>query len=285
MKVLGDEIIVACPFCGDKSGSHHKHFYINTRRGLYHCWLCGAKGTIDYLCKVEPRLCRLLESKGLIVSVVQELQRKKISKKEIILNELEKVSLTTLHKGGGLERAYEYLKKRGMTEEEIEWWNARWSWRKPEYVLFLCVEGREVVHYIGRRVRGGGKVKWWLPSKQEAAEQGLLPKGEVVFAIDKVKRGSYVIITEGIFDAIALNGVALLGKHASEKQLKKILSLNPKEVIIALDRDAVQEAMKIHKKLKWCVKTRIAFPPEGYKDWGDVMRNDRWLLDEIRRSL
>jgi hypothetical protein len=39
----GEEILCVCPWHEDKSG----HLYINARKGLYLCMVCGAKGSLD----------------------------------------------------------------------------------------------------------------------------------------------------------------------------------------------------------------------------------------------
>ena len=44
-----EEIIIKCPYCGDKSDDYHIktghfHLYINVNTGAYHCFLCGKKG-------------------------------------------------------------------------------------------------------------------------------------------------------------------------------------------------------------------------------------------------
>ena len=45
-----EEVVVRCPFkeCDDNSG----HLWINTSKGVYHCWICGAKGTVRKLFKI-----------------------------------------------------------------------------------------------------------------------------------------------------------------------------------------------------------------------------------------
>lgn len=48
------EIIIKCPYCGDKSDDVHKltghyHMYINTETGQFHCFLCNRSGMLPKL--------------------------------------------------------------------------------------------------------------------------------------------------------------------------------------------------------------------------------------------
>ncbi|MGC8694768.1 MAG: hypothetical protein ACP5RI_04095, partial [Candidatus Micrarchaeia archaeon] len=49
-----NEIIIKCPYCGDKNDQKHRltghyHLYINVDTGLFHCFLCGAEGNLKKL--------------------------------------------------------------------------------------------------------------------------------------------------------------------------------------------------------------------------------------------
>ncbi|MEM4065518.1 MAG: hypothetical protein QXV17_01475 [Candidatus Micrarchaeaceae archaeon] len=48
------EVIIKCPYCGDKTDEHHVstghfHMYINVETGQFHCFLCGASGPLKKL--------------------------------------------------------------------------------------------------------------------------------------------------------------------------------------------------------------------------------------------
>jgi DNA primase len=56
---------------------------------------------------------------------------------------------------------------------------------------------------------------------------------------------SPIVLCEGTFDAMAIrrNAIPLLGKILPEKLMKKIVSSNVKQVFIALDNDALKQAI------------------------------------------
>jgi hypothetical protein len=60
-----------------------------------------------------------------------------------------------------------------------------------------------------------------------------------------------VIICEGAFDAITIkrNAIPLFGKKANQQLYKKLLTVPCKEVYLALDRDALKDAMRYAKEL------------------------------------
>jgi DNA primase len=76
----------------------------------------------------------------------------------------------------------------------------------------------------------------------------LYPKGskksEVVFNFKRAMKYSTIVITEGVFDSIRVgnNGIALLGKTASKKQLSILSRLADKRIVILLDGDALKDA-------------------------------------------
>jgi len=65
--------------------------------------------------------------------------------------------------------------------------------------------------------------------------------------------------------------VAIMGKTASDHQLRKILSLRPEKLVIALDNDAKQEAEYLYNKVKGVIDSELVFPPSEIKDWGEML--------------
>ena len=91
-------------------------------------------------------------------------------------------------------------------------------------------------------------------------------------------RNERIILCEGCFTAMSLTGMALGGSTLTEQQMATILSLNPKEVILAFDNDngGLYGSKGVYQGLrgKLSDKTRIdiTMPPYGFNDWNDVIR-------------
>ncbi len=246
------EIILSCPYCGDKAGSHHKHLHANEEKGLYFCQLCERGGLLVKLIKDYPEIRDSLVLEG------RYHPRKQREPGELI--KLSRIQ-------GILRRRVEkYLQNRGLSERDIfdVWWDRRYSNR----AIFVCREQREIVFWTGRSLKNVHP-KWRFPTKGETK----ITRREVVYGLERFEGspGREIWITEGVFDAIAVGGLAILGKYCSDVQIKKILSLLPKKLVVALDRDAEDKAEKLAEKLNHIVPTEILFPPDQFKDWGEML--------------
>ena len=76
-----------------------------------------------------------------------------------------------------------------------------------------------------------------------------------------------VILCEGAFDAMAIkrNAIPLFGKKISSTLMKKILTSNCNKIYLALDDDALKDALEHAKKLMGYGK-RVYFIEMGDKD-------------------
>ena len=90
-------------------------------------------------------------------------------------------------------------------------------------------------YFVGRNF-GPGDMKY----KNPQASKNIVP-----FELT-INWDSPIVLCEGTFDAMAIkrNAIPLLGKILPEKLMKKIVSSNVKQVFIALDNDALKQAIK-----------------------------------------
>jgi hypothetical protein len=115
-----------------------------------------------------------------------------------------------------------YLQDRGFSLNDYDWyWSASYSNR----LIIPFYYNAALVGYTARLLRDG-KPKYI--SEQQPG---------YVFNLDKQNDNrKYVIVCEGPFDAISVDGVALLGSEISEHQ-KNLINQLKKEVIVLPDRD------------------------------------------------
>ena len=118
----------------------------------------------------------------------------------------------------------EYIINRGM---QLDWYNWMWS-AQPGYkdrVIIPFYNDRKIVGYTGRKITDGN------PKYLTDAQPGY------VFNIDAQSyERRFVIVVEGQFDAIAIDGCAIMHNEPNENQCNRINMLN-KEVIVVPDRD------------------------------------------------
>jgi len=119
---------------------------------------------------------------------------------------------------------YKYVLDRGM---DIDWYNWCWSYA-PGYRYSLLIpfyQDGKVVGYTGRKITEG-KPKYLTHSQPG-----------YVFNMDRqtVDR-KYVLVMEGQFDAIAVDGCAISHNEPSDAQIMRLNALG-REVIVVPDRD------------------------------------------------
>jgi len=152
----------------------------------------------------------------------------------------------------------EYLVNRGM---ELDWYNWHWSptLGYADRVLIPFYHDKKIVGYTGRKITDG------KPKYLTKTQPGY------VFNMDaQTYDRKYVIVTEGQFDAIAIDGVAIMHNEPNETQCSRINSLN-KTVIVVPDRDkAGAKLIKAALDNEWSIST----PPweDSVKDVADAVR-------------
>jgi hypothetical protein len=158
-----------------------------------------------------------------------------------------------------VEKIIEYVvNERKM---DLDWYNWMWS-PAPGYIDRVIIpfyhDGR-IVGYTGRKITEG------KPKYLTDAQPGY------VFNIDaQTYERQYVIVVEGQFDAIAVDGVAIMHNEPNDTQCSRINTLN-REVIVVPDRDKPGAKMlKAAIKHGWSA----SMPPweDDIKDVADAVK-------------
>ena len=141
----------------------------------------------------------------------------------------------------GLYKVFEYLKTRQLYFDD---YNFHWS-PLPGYKDRLIVpfyHKKEIVGYTARKVKDGN------PKYISDQQPGY------VFNLDNQQYGRiYTVVVEGPFDAIAVEGVALLGNEIKEQQALAINALNTKVIVVPDRDDAGKNMIRQALDLKWGV--------------------------------
>jgi hypothetical protein len=152
----------------------------------------------------------------------------------------------------------EYIINRGM---QLDWYNWMWSAQpgyKDRVIIPFYHEGK-IVGWTGRKITDG------KPKYLTDAQPGY------VFNIDaQTFERKYIIVVEGQFDAIAINGCAIMHNEPNETQCNRINMLN-KEVIVVPDRDrAGAKMLKAALAHGWSA----SMPPweDNIKDVADAVK-------------
>ena len=229
----------SCPFC-----HHHKpKLEVNlteNKEGAnpWHCWTCDKKGkTIYNLFKlVGVDVSKLDEAKSLIKS-------SKSSKFTKVYNTVqlppEFISLDDVDISDIMARhALVYLKKRHVSKYDIIKYNIGYC-KEGLYQNMIIIPTYDkdgVLNYFTAR---SFEKEPYIKYRNPSASRDIIPNEH--FINWKLP----IIICEGLFDAIAIkrNAIPLLGKSIQSNLMKKIVTSYIKKIYIALDKDAIKQAL------------------------------------------
>lgn len=149
---------------------------------------------------------------------------------------------------------YEYVLKRNLN---IDSYNFHWS-PADNYVdklIIPCYYNSDVVGYMLRNIKRNSNVRYIKHTQ-----------ADYIFNMDNqhCSKKEFVLVTEGPFDAISVDGVALLGSNISKSQNYQLKQLY-KEIILVPDRDK-QGANLIEQAMEYGWTISFAEWPAGAKD-------------------
>ena len=234
-----------CPFC-----NHHKpKLEVNlteNREGKnpWHCWACNVRGTTIYnlfkQLKVNSSKFSELSS---LVKTSKSIKETKTKNSIALPNEF--ISLYNGNSSDIIARhALAYLKNRQWSKYDILKYNVGYCkeglYKNMIIIPTYDVEGR-LNYFTARSFEKDPYVKYRNPS----VSRDIIPNEHLI------NWNLPIILCEGLFDAVAIkrNAIPLLGKNIQSSLMKKIVTSVVDKIYIALDRDAIKQALKFCEKL------------------------------------
>ena len=239
LTLKGNELAFHCPFC-----NHHKpKLQVNTETQKWHCWTCNSGG------KKLTSLLKRLDVDRKTISIIREIygdshynpQNEDEGTKVYIQLPKEFISLNEEPKGFNPEykHAIHYLNERGITQKEI-----------IKYNIGYCKDGLYSRRVIVPSYNCDGQLNYFV-SRSYYSEEKMKYKNppiskNVICLESQVNWNEPIILCEGVFDAITIkrNAIPLLGKFPSKLLVEKIFMSGVSDIIISLDSDAINEALK-----------------------------------------
>lgn len=234
-----------CPFC-----HHHKpKLEVNlteNREGKnpWHCWACDARGTTIYnlfkQLKVDSSKYGELAS---LVKTSKSIKETKVVNSVSLPNEyigLNNVDISDIM----ARHALAYLKNRHISKYDIIKYNIGYCkeglYKNMIIIPTYDVDGR-LNYFTARSFEKEPYVKYRNPS----ASRDVIPNEHLI------NWNVPVILCEGLFDAMAIkrNAIPLLGKNIQSSLMKKIVTSVVDKIYIALDRDAIKQALNFCERL------------------------------------
>jgi len=234
-----------CPFC-----NHHKpKLEVNlteNREGKnpWHCWACNARGTTIYnlFKQLKVDISKFTELKSLVktsksIKETQVVSSVMLPNEYISLNNVDTSDIMARH-------ALAYLKNRHISKYDIIKYNIGYCKEglyKNMIILPTYNKDGNINYYTARSFEKEPYVKYRNPS----ASRDVIPNEHLI------NWNVPVILCEGLFDAMAIkrNAIPLLGKNIQSSLMKKIVTSVVDKIYIALDRDAIKQALNFCERL------------------------------------
>jgi hypothetical protein len=243
----------------------------------YHCFNCGFKAGWSPGKLLSGNTRKLFGWMGMSDIDVQKLALEALKEQESIPTQKKKFSfeLTEVALPDNTKSIDQWIAEGAQDTELLDvisylvdqrkvgwdWYNWHWSNTSgyKDRVILPFYQDNMIVGYTGRKIREG-KPKYLSHSQPS-----------YVFNLTNQPRDrKYVIVVEGQFDAIAIDGVAIMTNTANDTQVARINAMG-RDVIIVPDRDrAGSEMIKTALEQGWSV----SMPPweDDIKDVADAVK-------------
>ena len=251
-EILGDhglhyenrgQISFNCPVCDDDMNKHNLE--INYISNVYKCWSCGdVEGTHGPLGKLFDKFGNKKQKKLYYILKPEPAPVKEKKYKKLKLPE-SFILFKDSHKIYPVRRqAYNYLHSRGITDEIIE-----------KYGIGFCDKGNHAGRIVVPSYDINGELNYyvarsWDPHTKFKYKNPEAEKDKIIFNEKLIDWKKDIYLVEGVFDGFFLdNSIPMLGKHMSEMLFDKVYNNAKGNVIIALDGDAWDNAIKLYHEL------------------------------------
>jgi DNA primase len=277
VKIRGDEVHASCPFPEKHfSGKDtHPSFSINVDKGVYNCFSCGSRGTIEELV-ARVKHTTISEALSLLESIGFDRIALKLREKD----------------------AHEYPE---ILPEGLLYYFDKVDDDVAE-IYRGEVDGQDCIVYPVRNREG--QLVGALARSEEGRWHKVMwnmEKKKYLYGENNVKLESPLIIVEGPGDAIAVkraglkNVVALMGVNLSNEQVERLLHLSSKLIVwMDKDRAGVKGINQCIRKLDKRAHVRYVDPwsvlPKDCKDPKDVYEKFgseavHYVIDEAKTYL
>jgi len=264
-----------CPFCNH----HKKKLQVNLETQKWHCWVCNKGGH-----KIGILLRKLNAPKQVISEVLKILgdykgvkhEKEEVTEYNVSLPQqyipLWKKSEDLLYKN-----AMYYLRQRNIGSIDI-----------LRYSIGYCSSNGYANRIIIPSYDVDGKLNYFIardmfPNSKFKYKNPPMSKDTVCFEMF-INWNEPIIMVEGVFDAIAVrnNVIPLLGKFPSKTLVKRLVEKQVKQVYVALDEDARQDAIKLSKFLMdygietYLLNMKDKDPSElGFSKFWEIVKNTK----------
>jgi len=254
-----------CPDC-----RRHDKFGFNLSQNRTNCFVCGfhpspvrlvmdLEGLSDF--HETWSYLKVYEGREYLEPVVERIERI-----DTVLPEGFKSLI--LGESMVARSARTYVEGRGFDPEEMSYkgWGYGTRGESFGYIIIPFYVGGKLIYYNGRRFIGTGP-KYMNPKIEDFG----IGKSLIMYNIDALALYQTVYLVEGVINAQTLGdqGIATGGKKVSHYQVSMILKSDVENVVILLDPDAMEDAIRVGMEMAYHKKMKLIELPEE-KDVNDI---------------
>lgn len=256
-----------CPYCGKEI-----KFGINLQQNRSNCFRCESRPNLIQLVMYLEEVDTYSEVMAILKSGNYEGYH---FKEEVVeLRERKNLYLpkgfTSILFGSSTlgKSAQTYIKKRGF--DLVEAAQMGWGYCTKDkyfgYIILPYMYKGELIYFNARRFIGNGP-KYNNPEVDVTG----IGKAMILYNQDALDMYRTVYLCEGLFNAATIGekGIATGGKAVSRYQINQIIKSQVERVVILLDPDAKEQAIKLAMDLVEYKKVKVVFLPDG-KDVNDI---------------
>ena len=232
-----------CPVCDE--GGNKGNLEVNIEKSLFHCWSCGDyEGTHGSLGKLFDKFGNKKQKKLYHVLKPETIIKRERKKKTLKLPDRFTQFKDSSKVYPIRRQAMNYLNGRGITDDMIE-----------RYGIGFCDNGDHAGRIVIPSYNKKGELNYyiarsWDPMSRAKYKNPEAEKDKIIFWENLIDWNKDIFLVEGAFDGLFLdNVIPMLGKHMSELLFETIYMNAKSNIIICLDADAWQNAVKLYHEL------------------------------------
>lgn len=239
-----NNVAFKCPMCREDGDTHDDHkLYVSMETGKFICFRCSRTGTIS----LDDGLGSNSDVYKMLGNLMEDIGSSEGQSSD---DEEPELFIIPKHRPEIGSVAYNYIRSRGITDYDIEFYDIRvGSLQLPNlrgrFVVPNKVVGKIFTDMYVARTYVGDKIRYKNPTSAL--------KSKIVFNLHRIPDNPpYIIINEGCLNSIVAGtlSVATYGKYVSDNQLSQILAKHPERIYVSLDTDAMKQARQLCQRIK-----------------------------------
>lgn len=238
-----------CPVCSaiknKPDGDGKGNFEVNYGDEVFKCWVCseteGTKGSLYKFFKTWGTPEQLQLYRELRPNIIKNFKSDRPSfggLPEGFISFVDGAKRDLQYK-----QAYNYIKSRGITDDIIEKFNIGYTivGKYRNRIVIPSKNDSDEYDYFTARTFINTKPSYLNPES---------PKEEIIFNSRFIDWDADIYLVEGGLDHVVTpNSIPMLGKKMSPKLWDELYEFATKNIIICLDPDAIEDAIKIYRQL------------------------------------